>query len=188
MKITTILGSPRRAGNTAAILRAFEELASGGNQILRIEVAGRNVGGCRGCDACQKVLDAPGCALKDDFLDIAARILDSDVVVYAAPVYVWDFPAQMKALMDRHYCLVKHKAPEPTRYLIRGTRAMLLATSGGDAESNTDLIQEVFRREMEYLHCQVIGCYTAGSCASPSTLGRMPQDIAERMMADLGLP
>lgn len=49
--------------------------------------------------ACQKVSDQPGCVQKDDFKEIIEKIIDSEIVVYASPVYVWDFSAQLKALI-----------------------------------------------------------------------------------------
>ncbi|HVO11963.1 MAG TPA: flavodoxin family protein [Vicinamibacteria bacterium] len=185
MRITTLLGSPRRAGNTAHILAAFEQRASRAHEVCRINVVDEHIEGCRGCDACQEVLDAPGCRRRDDAEAVFARILASDAVVYATPVYVWDFTAQMKALMDRHYCLVKWRGREQPKHLLRDKKTMLLATCGGDARSNADLLEEIFRREMRYLRCRVVGTYVVPWCALPAELGEQPAVVAERMLGDL---
>jgi multimeric flavodoxin WrbA len=184
VKITTILGSPRKSGNTATILKAFEALAAKNHEVARINIAEKNVRGCRGCDACQKILDAPGCRQNDGFSDIAARMLESDIIVYASPVYVWDFPAQMKALIDRHYCLVKW-TPAGPKYLMEGRCTALLATCGADAENNADLIQETFRREMEYLHCRIMAKFIVPNCTVPSAFGGRVEEIARKMAVEL---
>ena len=185
MKIITILGSPRKKGNTAAVLKAFEELVMTQHEVEHINIADISIKGCLGCDSCQRTLDEPGCVRRDDFNEVAAKIRLADLVVYASPVYVWDFPAQMKALMDRHYCLVKWKHPEGMRCLLEGKAVMLLATCGGSAEEDGDLIQEVFRREMEYLRCRILGKYVAPFCTTPSELGDQAQQIAQQMTTDM---
>ena len=57
MKILTILGSPRRKGNTAAVLAKFEEMAKGEHSVDRINIVDYDVRGCLGCDF---VLQKPG--------------------------------------------------------------------------------------------------------------------------------
>ena len=184
MKITTILGSPRKKGNTATILNCFEELINSQHEVERINISDNVVKGCLGCDACQKVIDQPGCVQKDDFKEIIEKVINSDIVVYASPIYVWDFSSQLKALIDRHCCLVKWKKRTNAKYLLEGKQTVLLATCGGSAESNGDLIQEVFSREMDYLHCQVLGKYIVPLCTIPSELGEKAKQTAQQMYDD----
>jgi len=124
MHILTILGSPRKHGNTAAVLAQFENLASAQHTIERINITDWTVRGCLGCNTCQRTLDEPGCCQRDDGVALLERILAADLVVYASPVYSWGLTAQLKALFDRHYCLVKWDANE--KALMEGRRAMLL--------------------------------------------------------------
>jgi multimeric flavodoxin WrbA len=180
MNILTLMGSPRRKGNTAAVLSSFETLATEHHTIERIDVATKNIKGCIGCDNCQKDVEHPGCIHKDDMLSIVEKIMAADVVVYAAPVYVWDFPAQMKALIDRHYCLLKWKDGE-SKSLIENKKTLLLVTCGGDAENNADLILQIYRREMDYLHCEVLGEFVVPNTTIPSELGTIKDEIAVQM-------
>ncbi len=184
MRITTILGSPKRNGNTAAILKAFEKLAQANNSIDRINITEMTIKGCRGCDACQLKADVPGCLQKDDFQEVINRIMNADFIVYASPVYVWDFPAQMKTLIDRHYCLVKWKNYDKEIYLLENKHTALLATCGGEAENNADLIQEIYKREMNYLHCNIVGNYIVSLCTVPSELGSKTEQTAQQMAKD----
>lgn len=185
MKITTILGSPRKKGNTATVLNLFEEMVNGHLDVERINISNNAVRGCLGCDACQKVSDQPGCVQKDDFKEIIEKIIESDIVVYASPVYVWDFSAQLKALIDRHYCLVKWKERADIIHLLDGKRTVLLTTCGGSAEKNADLIQEIFSREMDYLHCQILGKYVVPLCTVPAELGDKASQVAQQMYVDI---
>ena len=175
------MGSPRKNGNTARVLRAFEDCIRSEAVIRRINVVDLRIDGCRGCDACQRVTTSPGCIQSDDLNETLSLILTADVVIYAAPVYVWDFPAQMKALMDRHYCLAKNTSGSRPIFLLKGKPTVLLTTCGGLAEESADLLQEIFEREMSYLQCRVIGEYVLPSCTAPSELGSRAQRLADQI-------
>jgi len=185
LNIITILGSPRKHGNTGIVLNAFEKLISGKHTVEHITIPRLAVNGCLGCDACQRVKDKHGCIQKDGINAMLEKILCADMVVYACPVYVWDFPAQMKALMDRHYCFVKWKYTNKAYSLIQDKSMLLLATCGGDGDTNADLIQEIFKREMSYLQCHMCGCYIVPNCTTPAELGRTADRTAQQMTDDI---
>lgn len=186
MHIITLLGSPRRRGNTAAVLRAFEELIQPQHRAERINIVDYDVRGCLGCDACQKVTDDPGCAQRDDAPAILRRMMDADLIVYASPVYCWAFSAQMKALLDRHYCMVKWQDGQKVNVLLRGKRAMLLATCGGtNAAEEADLMQAMFEREMRYLEVEVVGAHVVAGCTAPAELGERAHTTAQHMAREV---
>jgi multimeric flavodoxin WrbA len=81
MKVLTILGSPRKKGNTATVLRHFENLVAEHHQVDRVNITEQDVRGCLGCGACKKKPDEPGCIQKDDAVSIFNRMLNSDIVV-----------------------------------------------------------------------------------------------------------
>ena len=180
MKILTLCGSPRRRGNTATVLMAFERLASKNHSVERVDVVVQDIKGCIGCDNCQKDKNQPACIQKDGLNNLLQKVIASDLVVYAAPVYVWDFPAQMKTLIDRQYCLLKWKGGKEIS-LVENKKTMLLTTCGGDAENNADLIRLIFEREMKYLHCQIVGEFVVPNCTVPSKLGSIKDEMAIKM-------
>ncbi len=52
-KIVVLTGSPRRKGNTFAMVDSFKEAAlSKGHTITQFDTAFMRVAGCRGCDKC----------------------------------------------------------------------------------------------------------------------------------------
>ena len=186
MQILTLLGSPRKHGNTDAVLRRFEARAiDAGHGVTRINLAERRVEGCLGCDCCQADDADLGCVQSDDADELLRQILAADLTVYAAPVYCWGVPAPMKALIDRHYCMVKWQDGEIVTALMTGRRAALLLTCGGDAADNVDLTFPLFERQMAYMRGIVAGMYALDNCADARTDARRAEALASRMAAEL---
>ena len=105
MKILVVTGSPRKNGNTFAMTEAFTNAAQAkGHEVVRFDAAMMKIGGCHACMTCYKTGKA--CSFDDDFNTIAPHILDADAVVYAAPVYWYSIPAQIKGVIDRVFSLV----------------------------------------------------------------------------------
>ena len=185
MNIITILGSPRERGNTATLLGWFEAVAQKQHIIERINLAGTALHGCLGCDGCQHITDQPGCVQKDQISAILRQLPATGLIVYASPVYAWDFTAQMKTLFDRHYCLLKWKDRSQPSALLDQKRVVLLVTCGGGAAGNADLIQEIFHRQMRYLHCRIAGQYIQDNCSTPVNLPVTARESVQRMAADV---
>ncbi len=102
MKVVAINGSPRKGGNTEIMLNAvLEPLKSAGVETKLIQICGKNIHGCRGCWACQKLLNRK-CAFSDDILnDILEDLFSADAIIFGTPSYFSDMTAEMKALIDR---------------------------------------------------------------------------------------
>jgi multimeric flavodoxin WrbA len=185
VQVTTVLGSPRERGNTATVLGLFEELvAQQGHAVDRIHVVDYQVHGCLGCQVCQKASQELACRQQDDAVEIFKRLIASDAVVYATPLYTYGFTAQMKALIDRQYCLVTGSGAE-YRSLLKGKRSALLVTCGGGIEGNADLIQTVFAREGQYQEWDIVGMYIVPNCTTPDELGARALDTARQMAIDI---
>jgi len=186
MRILTLQGSPRLRGNTATVLLGFEKQASAaGHAVEHVDVARLNVGGCRGCGACQDVFDTPACRQDDDALPLFERLRAADLVVFATPLYAWSFTAQFKPLLDRMYCLTKWRAPGGRRSLTAGVRAALLVTCGDEVEGNADVIQTIFARMTSVAEMPVAGIYVVPECSSRGGLGPEAPAVQARMAVEL---
>jgi multimeric flavodoxin WrbA len=182
------MGSPRKQGNTTRVLREFEDLMrQAGHAVERINVVDYMVKGCLGCDACLSVPDTPGCVQRDDAVAIFERMIAADLVVYATPLYCWGFSAQMKALLDRQYCLVTGYDTPDYKSLLAGTYTALLVTCAGEIDNNADLIQVMFDRENDYCQCDVVGKYIVPSCTTPDAIGTQAVEIAKNMVRDMSV-
>ncbi|HOF38592.1 MAG TPA: flavodoxin family protein [Candidatus Hydrogenedentes bacterium] len=165
MKFVTLMGSPRKEGNTATVLAwAEEELKARGHEIERINIIDRSIGYCDGCFRCQDAEGGTGCPMEDDAGVIFKRMIEADGFILASPLYCWGFSAPLKALLDRGVCLVKRPADGDPIYLLERKRAGLLVTAGGPDDGNADLITEVFNRFTEYLRCTRAGRLVVPYC------------------------
>ena len=185
MKVMTILGSPKKNGNTAKVLGLFEELIAKDHEVDHIDMAASDVKGCLGCRTCQNRPDEPGCVQKDDAVPIFKRMMEADVVLYATPLYCWGFPSQMKALIDRSFCLATGYGTPDYKSLLKGKRTALLVTCGGPVVDNADIIQAMFDRMSNYGQCKVIGKYIVPFCTTPDSIGSEAMKIVKKMAADI---
>ncbi len=171
MKIVTILGSPRKKGNTAKVLSMFEDKVEDNHEFERINVTKYNVGGCLGCYKCQERKDEPGCVQKDDALTIFEKMIQADAIVYASPLYCWSFTSQIKPLIDRHFCLVTGAGTPDHNSLIGGKPTALLVTCAGPIEGNCDAIQGIFTGFTDYAKLMAKGNFILPFCTTPDDIG-----------------
>ncbi len=181
MKILTILGSPKKKGNTGTVLEMFEKHVGDGHEVERVNVSDLNVGGCLGCYACQQNPDEPACAQQDDMQDVYEKILAADAVVYASPLYMWGFTSGIRALMERHLALVSGYGSPDYKSLVAGKRAALLVSLGGPVENNAEFIQGIFDRFIGYAQCDVAGKFMVPLCTTPDALGDEAEGVAKAM-------
>ena len=97
--ILIIKTSPRRGGNSDALADKFAEGATeAGHNVETVSLAGKQIGFCRGCLACQKT---GRCVIDDDANAIRQKMHDADTIVWATPVYYYSVSGQMKTMIDR---------------------------------------------------------------------------------------
>lgn len=105
--VLVLNGSPRKHGNTAALVEAFSKGAEQtGSTVVRFDVALMDIAPCRGCLGGGADVNSP-CVQKDDMDAIYAAYRAADVVVLASPMYCWSFTAQEKAVLDRLFALME---------------------------------------------------------------------------------
>jgi len=86
MKNAVVLfGSPRKQGNTAELVRtATAVLRENGWSVRVLYLNDMNIRPCQGCYIC---LPAGVCRIEDDMKDVRKYMLESDLIVYATPIY-----------------------------------------------------------------------------------------------------
>jgi len=99
LRVLGLAGSPRRRGNSEILLDQFLSAAEeAGAQADKVWVPGLEVAGCVSCGGCS----GDGvCVVEDDFQEINQRLIESDVIAVASPLFFWNVPAKLKALIDR---------------------------------------------------------------------------------------
>jgi len=161
--------------------------ASLGDEVEHLHLPDLDIGGCRSCYLCQKTPSKLECALDDDGMAVLRSMTEADVIVYASPLYCWGFTAQMKPIIDRHYCLVTGYAdPSAKVSHVAGRRAGLLVTCAGpDCEGNTDTIIEIFERLCDFCSLPIAGELILGMCTAPDELGTGRERAVREFARDL---
>lgn len=180
-RILILSGSPRKKGNTAAIVNSLIEKLQGVAKPQVLHIKDLDIHSCIGCGSCQKVSGEVGCVYKDDFDMVYQEMMATDLILYTTPVYVWGFTSIMQKLMERQCAFVKWSVDGAPERLLKGMKVMLLATSGGAIETNIDLLSEIYRREVNYNRMLDTGIYTVGDCTTPDTIADKASVTSEAM-------
>jgi len=190
MKVITILGSPRKKGNTAKVLENVESLLRKTHEVERIDIISQDVRGCLGCSKCQENLNEPACVQKDDVPILLEKLLNADVIIYGTPLYGHSYSAQMKSFLDRHVAFFKvisgaEKSLPEMKSLIEGKHTALLVTCQGPVENNADLIKELFIRHNLAAKTELVGSYIVPFCTTPDNTAEISMDISQRISKDI---
>ncbi|PWM67733.1 MAG: flavodoxin family protein [Eubacteriales Family XIII. Incertae Sedis bacterium] len=128
-KILVIEGGGRPRGNTAKLVDAFVRGAEEAkHQVERISLIKTEIKGCLGCNACRY---GKPCVIKDAFNDIAPKIKEADLVVFASPLYFWTISSRIKAFIERFYCIAEEDPNPPQgryeRYPVKDSALLMTA-------------------------------------------------------------
>ncbi len=101
MKLLGISASPRKKrSNTFLLLKEVLSAAEKeGGQSETIHLCDLRVQFCRHCESCHK--NRMVCPVKDDVHLLLTKMLDSDGIVFASPVYIDQITGYLKMLFDR---------------------------------------------------------------------------------------
>ena len=98
-KVLIISTSLRNNANSEILAYETERGAKeAGHEVEFITLKDKKLQFCKGCMACQKL---GKCVIDDDANKITSKMKESDVIVWATPVYYYEMSGQMKTLIDR---------------------------------------------------------------------------------------
>ena len=159
MKTYILMASPRKEGNTAALVVPFmDELKSAGHEAEMVWLYDKDIQPCLACRVCQKDWTKFGCARQDDVQEIFDEILDADLIVFTTPIYCWYCTAPMKALMDRLvYGMNKYYGDEKGPALWAGKAVASITTCGYRPERGADLWEEGLKRYCKHSGLTYLG-------------------------------
>ena len=99
IEIIAIYGSPRRAGNSAALLKqAVAGARQEGAHVEEVFLRDHKISPCFEIYNCAK---AGECAIHDDFSKILAKVESSAGIMLASPIFFYTVSAHTKIFMDR---------------------------------------------------------------------------------------
>lgn len=151
-KALIVSSSQRKHGNSETLADAFANGArEAGHSVETVRLREKQIGFCRGCLACLKL---GHCVIQDDAVEIAAKMHDADVLVFATPVY-YSVCGQLKTMLDRANPLFG------SDYAF--SEAYLLATAVEDGRSTFDGAKKAVQGWVDcFSRCTLAGTVFAG--------------------------
>lgn len=140
MNILILNGSPRRNGKTNRLVESFKKGTEINNHIVEFNLYDMDINGCRGCDACRK---GDLCIQKDDMGMVYETFIQSDVVVFASPVYFWTITGTLKSVVDRLYAILSKFGYSEFR-----KDGVLIMTAGGSDYSRPQIWYRTFETNL----------------------------------------
>lgn len=170
-KIVVLNGSPRKKGNTSALVREFTKGAeSAGHTVTEFFLDSMNIHGCKGCFGGHGSKDCP-CVQQDDMNKIYPVVRECDVIVLATPLYYWNMSGQIRTAIDRLFAL-----EEGGGNLLRGhdrASALLMAAEGNGFED----VLPYYDHLMEHLKWKNLGHVLAGGNGAVGDIEGKPELI-----------
>jgi multimeric flavodoxin WrbA len=108
---------------------ALEPLAGAGIETEMIQLAGKEIHGCRACYGCFKNKNER-CVFDDDIVnDCIAKMKGADAIILGSPTYFADVSSEMKALIDR--CGMVSRANDDLLKRKAGAAVVAVRRAGG---------------------------------------------------------
>lgn len=134
VKIIAIYGSPRRDGNSAALLKqAVDGARQEGAQVEEVILRDHKISPCLEIYSCTATGE---CAIRDDFPGILEKLESSDGIMLASPIFFYTVSAHTKIFMDRCQSLwvrkywIENQVPGKGEETRKGLFISVGATSG----------------------------------------------------------
>ena len=172
-KVLILSSSPRKGGNSETLAAAFAKGAQeAGNQVETVYLREKQFGFCKGCLACQKL---GHCVIKDDAVEISAKMHDADALVFVTPVYYYSVSGQLKTMLDRANPLFD------TDYAF--TKAYLLATAAEDGPETVAGSERTVQGWVDcFPRCELAGTVFAGGVTDVGEIAGHPALEKARQM------
>lgn len=150
MKVLGIMGSPRIKGNTDLLLdEALKGAKSQGAETEKIIVDKLKIAPCKEYYGC---LRDGKCVIRDDMDDIYPKLLESDIIIIASPMFFYSVTAQLKALIDRCQAIWARKnilKQPPLKTNRKGAFIGVGATRGEKLFEGSILIMKYFFKDLD---------------------------------------
>lgn len=176
-KLLILVGSPRRAGNSATLAAAVQR----GAEAIATQVSLRFIDDSissflRDCRTCR--LPDGECAIADDYRALFFDdFLPADGVVFCSPVYWYGLSAQAKAFFDRTFCYYAASYPDSAQVIEQMSRkrvGLVLASEETYPGASLGIIHQI-QEYCRYTHSEFVGT-VRGVGNSRSEVRRDPGD------------
>lgn len=158
METVVLFGSPRKEGNTIQLVNVLTEtLRDKGHNVRMLYLNDLNIRPCQGCYAC---LPKGNCKINDDMRDIRKYMIESELIVYATPLYWFGPSGQLKLAIDRSIAFMD----KDYNSRIKGKKVMTIMTCGSDDGASCQPAIDMFQKTFDLLGLSWVGRVEATGC------------------------
>ena len=159
MKILVLKSSGNKKGSSAILADEFIRGAKERqHEIVEYSLTGKDIRPCRGCNACGM---NGACVQKDDYeKELKDLIRKTDMIVFAMPVYYYNWPAQLKVVVDRFYSFT-------TELTEMHKKTVLLAAAWDNTPTVFRVTKAYYETICDYMQFTDYGMVLGGGCGTP---------------------
>ncbi len=186
-KILILNGSPRKTGNTSFLVNELvKTIIENEGEAEVITLNNHKINPCQACNWCIKN-NALSCVQKDDMNTFYPKLLESEVIVFAAPIYWFSYSAQLKLFIDRLYALHGNEGYA----LINKKVAFVLVYGDSDIEgSGVHNALGSLRHLSKYMKSEIVGivhgtAYKIGDAEKNNQLLTEIKDLGQKIVNSL---
>ena len=174
-KILILNGSPKKDGNTSIMVKWFTDAASAKGadvEIVNAAFLKYKVNGCISCRKCQ-TSEKYECCIDDGAKPVLAKMAETDVIVFATPLYFFGASAQTKLIMDRMFSLYKWDNEAGTmKTPLKGKTMVVLASAFEDI--GLDALEKPFKLTADYTNMKFESLVVANAGTSGEIIQKRP--------------
>jgi multimeric flavodoxin WrbA len=179
IKVLGLSTSPRANGNSNLLLRqALAGAQSAGASAEYIRLSDLNIAPCNECNCCYTT---GTCRIEDDYHTLSGKLLNTDRLIFATPIFFMSVCAQAKALIDRSQCHWAHKSILK-KQLITSTqdrRAMVIAVGGSKSTKMFDCIRLTMKSYFDALEMRYVANLFVNKVSDAGQIQKHPSAMAE---------
>ena len=150
MNILALIGSPRKHGNTEILVdEILQGAKSIGHATELLRLYDYEILPCLDCRRCKQMEKNCSCALSDGMQQIYPQLENSDLIIFATPIYWYGPTAKMKLLIDRLRPFIASRK-------LNGKKGLIVAPSEEGPGCCGPLL-EMFRMSFDYLGIVMAG-------------------------------
>ena len=157
--LLVLVGSPRRAGNSATLANAVQQGAEQAGLKVALRFIDDSISSfLRDCRTCR--LPDGECAIADHFRTLFFEdFLPADGVIFCSPIYWYGLSAQTKAFFDRTFCYYAASYPNSEQVIEQMSRkriGLVLASEETYPGASLGIIHQI-QEYSRYTHSQFVG-------------------------------
>ncbi|MDF2588272.1 MAG: flavin reductase [Anaerocolumna sp.] len=151
-----VVGSPRIGENTDLIVDYLTQTLKNKNiTVTKYILDSKNITTCSGCECCIKT---GTCIINDDISNIINHMKIADGFILASPTYNYNVTAQMKALLDRTFCLNDYSDGCRSR-LLPNKKAVVVGVCRGKLKNSMGFTVDSMVKTLTDLEVEIINTF-----------------------------